>query len=305
MFVFLPEHKPLENKRGHSVSIPSRKHQEKGEDYRHQQCRTELLQTSKHWKIYWKTSTTFIHSYSSLVFSLHLATEISIHSLNPLLFTSELGAGNLLDETLSIILFLFFLSSPHFSAISYGVFSQLPVFSTGPRAVCSYIEYECSSFMGRRRKLLLHFSFCPCCKTDVWLPSCSQHSDNPQYMWKGCWTPITRNCKASSLLSFVEIWLQMFLRKKKDKKRQKKEKIIHPNFMLLMLLIWLWICQVCVMNIVLSLHMFSNKVGRLKFYPPWPTWEFQSCFYSCFLIKFTKGLIAHCKLTMDRRKYIE
>lgn len=85
----------------------------------------------------------------------------------------------------------------------------------------------------------------------------------------------------------------------------KKEKKTHPNFMLSMLLICLWVCQVCVMNIVLSLHVFSNKVGRLKFYPPWPTWEFQSCFYSCFLIKFTKGLIARCKLTMGRGKYIE
>lgn len=169
MFAFLPKHKPLESKRAHSVNIPSRKHQEKGEDYRHQQCRTELLLTSKHCKIYWKASTAFIHSYSSLMFSLHLATEISIHSLNPLPL-SELSAGNLLDEALSIILLLLFLSSPHFSvecALSYCAYSQLLVFSTGPRAVCSYSEYESSSFMGRRRKTLLHFSFCPCCKTYV------------------------------------------------------------------------------------------------------------------------------------------
>lgn len=37
MFAFLLEHKPMENKRAHSESIPSRKHQEKGGGYRQQQ----------------------------------------------------------------------------------------------------------------------------------------------------------------------------------------------------------------------------------------------------------------------------
>jgi len=93
-------------------------------------------------------------------------------SINCLYFSPlpELGAGNLLDEAFSIILFLLFPSSPHFSvecALGYGAYSQLLVFYTGPRAVCIHSEYKCSSFMGRRRKTLARFSFCPCCKTNV------------------------------------------------------------------------------------------------------------------------------------------
>lgn len=82
----------------------------------------------------------------------------------------QLGAGNLLIEALSIILFPLFPSSSHFSvecALSYGAYCELLVFYAGPRAVCIHSEYECSSFMGKRRKILVHFSFCPCCKTNV------------------------------------------------------------------------------------------------------------------------------------------
>lgn len=138
-------------------------------------CRTGLLLMNKCCKIYWKASTASMRSHSPLMFSLPSSGHRDLNpssTINCLYFSSlpELDAGNLLDEALSIILFLLFPSSPHFSvecALSYGAYSQLLVFYTGPRAVCIHSEYECSSFMGRRRKILVHFSFCPCCKTNV------------------------------------------------------------------------------------------------------------------------------------------
>lgn len=119
----------------------------------------------KHCKIYWKASTAFTYSHSPLIFSLPSSGHRDLNpssSINCLYFSPlpELGAGNLLDEALSIIPLLLFPSSPHFSvecALSYGAYSQLLVFYTGPRAVCIHSKYECSSFMGKRRKTLVHF----------------------------------------------------------------------------------------------------------------------------------------------------
>lgn len=130
---------------------------------------------SKCCKIYWKTSNAFMHSHSPLTFfspSSGHRDLIPSSSINSLYFSHlpELGVGNLLDQAHSISLFLLFPSYPHFSvgcAASYGAYSQLLLLYTGPRAVCIHSEYKCSSFMGRRRKTLVHFSFCPCFKTNV------------------------------------------------------------------------------------------------------------------------------------------
>lgn len=167
MFSFLPKHKPLENKGGHAVSIPSRKHQEKGEDYRHENCSWQAKVARFMGRHQLLLYTPILPLYFLFILPQKSQSILSTLYFLPL---SELGAGNLLDEAFSIILFPFFLSSPHFSvecALSYGAYKQLLVFSTGPRAVCSHFEYECSSFVGRRRKIRLHFSVCPCCKTNV------------------------------------------------------------------------------------------------------------------------------------------
>lgn len=137
--------------------------------------KTELLLISKCCKIYWKAPIAFMYSHSPFTFSLHSSghRDLNPSSLINYLYFSllpQLGAGNLLIEALSIILFPLFPSSSHFSvecALSYGAYCELLVFYAGPRAVCIHSEYECSSFMGKRRKILVHFSFCPCCKTNV------------------------------------------------------------------------------------------------------------------------------------------
>lgn len=112
-------------------------------------CRTGVLPTSKRCEIYWKAPTAITHSHSPIIFSLPASGQRDLNpssSINSLYFSPlpELGAGNLLDEVLSIILILLFPSSPNFSvecALSYGAYSQLLVFYTGPRAVCIHSEH--------------------------------------------------------------------------------------------------------------------------------------------------------------------